>query len=164
MNLLNRALIITTLIWFCGCTSTKSMAEHRTDIQMKISESKPQLKECYDLSLKQDHELEGVIIMQFAVHPSGEVSEVTVVEERSTLNKKDLSDCLISKVKEIRFPNILPDQRPREITFPFRFSKQIYERSTLQKSQNGIRIRLHHHTYNADDSVASLMPHRKILE
>ena len=78
------------------------------------------IKFCYQKELNRDKNLKGTVVVEFSIQLNGKVSNVKVVDKRSSLKKGAVRKCIVDKIKLLEFPERSKGE-PQKITFPFRF-------------------------------------------
>lgn len=64
----------------------------------------PGIQYCYETELKRDPSLRGKLVVSMSVAPSGEVTDVTVVQ--NTVRSDRLAGCALSQIRDWKFPPI----------------------------------------------------------
>jgi hypothetical protein len=80
--------------------------DKEADIQLLLQQRNPSTLKCYSdvLTEKHDRAFKGHVAVLLTLEPSGHASDVTIVN--SSLNNKEVHDCLIAKLKEFEFPQL----------------------------------------------------------
>jgi hypothetical protein len=80
--------------------------DKEADIQLLLQQRNPSTLKCYSdvLSEKHDRAFKGHVAVLLTLEPSGHASDVAIVN--SSLNNKEVHDCLIAKLKEFEFPQL----------------------------------------------------------
>jgi hypothetical protein len=80
--------------------------DKQAEIQLVLQQRDPSTLKCYSdvLNEKHDRAFKGSVAVMLTLEPSGKASDVKIVN--STLNNKDVHDCLIQKIKEFDFPQL----------------------------------------------------------
>jgi hypothetical protein len=80
--------------------------DKQAEIQLVLQQRDPSTLKCYTqvLNEKHDRAFKGNVAVLLTLEPSGQASDVTIVN--STLNNKDVHDCLIEKIKNFEFPQL----------------------------------------------------------
>jgi hypothetical protein len=80
--------------------------DKQAEIQLLLQQRNPSTLKCYNdvLSEKHDRAFKGHVAVLISLEPSGKASDVSIVN--SSLNNKEVHDCLIAKIKEFEFPEI----------------------------------------------------------
>jgi TonB family protein len=91
----------------------------REIIQRVVRENRRGIRACYEAALQRNQELEGRISVRWVISPDGSVAAANV--ESSTMNSQEVENCLVSRVRQFRFPE------PRgggivRVNFPFDFA------------------------------------------
>ena len=78
--------------------------DKEAEIQLLLQQRNPSTLKCYSdvLSEKHDRAFKGSVAVLLSLEPSGQASDVKIVN--STLNNKEVHDCLIEKIKQFEFP------------------------------------------------------------
>jgi TonB family protein len=71
-------------------------------IRKVISKARPKIRRCYERCLLKDPNLEGTVKVHFVVGSTGRVTEAKIT--RNTSGSKELADCLLARVKQLKFP------------------------------------------------------------
>lgn len=80
-----------------------------------------QVKQCYERRLKTNHMLQGVLLTQIRINPSGRVSNVSFTQD--TLHDSSVRNCVAGKIRAWRFP--APEGGAVTVSTPFRFSPRL---------------------------------------
>lgn len=89
------------------------------EIQRRFDRKRGSVSRCLSMAIDSKElpkQSRGRITLNVVVMASGEASEVKVVN--ATLESKQLTDCVIAKVKEIEFPRV-PKPYPTSYTYSF---------------------------------------------
>jgi hypothetical protein len=80
--------------------------DKQAEIQLLLQQRNPSTLKCYNdvLAEKHDRAFKGHVAVLIALTPSGQASDVSIVN--SNLNSKEVTDCLIAKIKEFEFPQL----------------------------------------------------------
>jgi hypothetical protein len=80
--------------------------DKQAEIQLVLQQRDPSTLKCYSdvLNEKHDRAFKGSVAVLLTLEQSGKASDVKIVN--STLNNKDVHDCLIEKIKEFDFPQL----------------------------------------------------------
>lgn len=62
----------------------------------------PTFRKCYEQGLRQTPELQGKVVVQFIILPSGRVTEAVIPE--SSLNSRSVEACMLRAVRKLVFP------------------------------------------------------------
>jgi len=78
--------------------------ERQSDILLVLQNRNPSTAKCYNdvLAEKHDRAFKGNVAVLITIEPNGQASDVKIVN--STLNNKEVHDCLIEKIKGFEFP------------------------------------------------------------
>lgn len=89
-----------------GGTSGAAPGVYRTNASLLavIQRYAPGIQYCYETELKRDPSLRGKLVVSMSVAASGEVLEVTVVQ--NTVRSDRLAGCALSQIRDWRFPAI----------------------------------------------------------
>jgi hypothetical protein len=123
-------LVSLALLPVLGCASTGETGEERVrivrpaeqsseqggippdkqaEIQLVLQQRDPSTLKCYSdvLNDKHDRAFKGSVAVIVTLEPTGETSKASDVKiVNSTLNNKEVHDCLIEKIKEFEFPKL----------------------------------------------------------
>lgn len=83
--------------------------DKQADIQLTLEQRDPSTLKCYSdvLNEKHDRAFKGSVAILLTLEPAGESSKASDVKiVNSTLNDKEVHDCLIEKLKEFEFPKL----------------------------------------------------------
>lgn len=101
--------------------STEKAAEEglrKEEVIAVIRNHMGEVKHCHDFAILYHPNLEGRVVIDFTIGPSGMPSSVK--EQSSTLPEKKLAPCLVSKIATWKFPR--PRQGvPVQVSYPFIF-------------------------------------------
>lgn len=80
--------------------------DKQAEIQLLLQQRNPSTLKCYTdvLNEKRDRAFKGTVAVLLTLEPSGQASEVSIVN--STLNNKEVHDCLIDRIKQFEFPQL----------------------------------------------------------
>jgi len=78
--------------------------DKQAEIQLVLQQRDPSTLKCYSdvLNDKHDRAFKGSVAVLVTLEASGKATDVKIVN--STLNNKEVHDCLIEKIKEFEFP------------------------------------------------------------
>jgi hypothetical protein len=82
--------------------------DKQADVQLLLQQRDPSTLRCYQdvLDEKHDRAFKGTVIVLLSLQPNGESAKGTAQVIGGTLNNKEVSDCLISKLNEFEYPKI----------------------------------------------------------
>jgi TonB family protein len=91
----------------------------REIIQRVVRENRRGIRACYESALQRNQNLEGRVTVRWVISPDGAVAGASV--QTSTMNSQEVENCLVSRVRQFRFPE------PRgggivRVNFPFDFA------------------------------------------
>lgn len=78
-----------------GALDKKVIEEH-------VRKILPKLRFCYENGVRKHPEIAGIIVLDFVIQPTGDVSESKVVS--TTMNDSDVEKCVADQVGKIKFP------------------------------------------------------------
>jgi hypothetical protein len=80
--------------------------DKEAEIQLLLQQRNPSTLKCYSdvLTEKHDRAFKGHVAVLLTLDTSGHATEVSIVN--SSLNNKEVHDCLIAKLKEFEFPQL----------------------------------------------------------
>jgi hypothetical protein len=80
--------------------------DKQAEIQLLLQQRNPSTLKCYNdvLAEKHDRAFKGHVAVMLTLTPSGQASDVSIVN--SNLNSKEVTDCLIAKLKEFEYPTL----------------------------------------------------------
>jgi TonB family protein len=87
-------------------------------IQSTVRRRSRGLQGCYEVELKKDNSLSGLIKVRFTIAPSGRVSKSEVIQ--NTMGSKAVGSCITKQIRRWRFPK--PEGGSLTIAFPFVFT------------------------------------------
>src|SRR5215467_1411285 len=92
--------------------------DKQADIQLLLQQRDPSTLKCYQdvLNDKHDRAFKGTVMVVLTIEPSGKASSVQVTG--GTLNNKEVSDCLVEKLKDFDYPQV-PAQGSMQYTYKF---------------------------------------------
>jgi hypothetical protein len=102
-----------------GCGGTGLGAETRADITARMATAQKPLESCYQLALKSNRKLRGMIVLSFVAAPStGEFRDITIV--RDELNDPAVRKCVIDEVAKLKLEK--PQGSRVSINYPIHFA------------------------------------------
>ena len=92
--------------------------DKQAEIQLLLQQRNPSTLKCYNdvLAEKHDRAFKGHVAVLITLEPTGKASDVSIVN--SSLNSKEVHDCLIAKIKEFDFPEI---EHPGSMQYVYHF-------------------------------------------
>jgi hypothetical protein len=80
--------------------------DKEAEIQLLLQQRNPSTLKCYSdvLSEKHDRAFKGHVAILLTLDTSGHATDVSIVN--SSLNNKEVHDCLIAKLKDFEFPQL----------------------------------------------------------
>jgi hypothetical protein len=80
--------------------------DKQAEIQLLLQQRDPSTLKCYQDVLDEKHTraFKGSVTVELTIVPGGKASDVRVTG--GTLNNKDVSDCLIAKLKDFEYPDV----------------------------------------------------------
>ena len=80
--------------------------DKEAEVQLLLQQRSPSTLKCYSdvLTEKHDRAFKGSVAVVVALEPNGQASDVKIIN--TTLNDKEVEDCLVSKIKEFEFPQL----------------------------------------------------------
>ena len=126
---MSKPLTCLLLLFLIGCaekaiheTAPANSADptDREKIRAVVRQHMSEIKDCYEKALSKNPKLEGKIVVQWTIIPSGAVSEVHV--KSSSLNSSAVEACSLSKIKNWRFPSP-PPKSAAVVSYPFTFGR-----------------------------------------
>ena len=80
--------------------------DKQAEIQLLLQQRDPSTLKCYQDVLDEKHTrtFKGSVTVELTVVPGGKASDVRVTG--GSLNNKDVSDCLIAKLKDFEYPDV----------------------------------------------------------
>lgn len=80
--------------------------DKQAEIQLLLQQRNPSTLKCYNdvLAEKHDRAFKGHVAVMITLSSSGKATDVSIVN--SNLNSKEVTDCLIAKIKEFEFPQL----------------------------------------------------------
>jgi hypothetical protein len=86
-----------------------------------IRSKQGQVQQCYERRLKLNNILQGVLVPQIRIHPSGSVMNVTFAQD--TLNDSNVRSCVERVIRGWQFPQ--PEGGAVTVSNPFRFTPRV---------------------------------------
>lgn len=83
-------------------SSTVNGALDKKIIEEHVRKILPKLRFCYENGVRKHPEIAGIIVLDFVIQPTGDVSESKVVS--TTMNDSDVEKCVADQVGKIKFP------------------------------------------------------------
>ena len=82
--------------------------DKEAEVQLLLQQRDPSTLRCYQdvLDEKHDRAFKGTVIVLLSLTPEGESSKASAKVIGGTLNNKDVSDCLVSKLQDFEYPQI----------------------------------------------------------
>ncbi len=90
-------------------------------IRRIIQANKNSIRACYERSLQRKPDLYGKLVLEWDIEEQGRVTRTSV--KSNTLGDSQVANCIMGRIKELKFPEPPPDTVGR-VTFPFVFSSQ----------------------------------------
>jgi len=92
--------------------------DKQADIQLMLQQREPSTLKCYEdvLNDKHDRAFKGTVMVVLTLEPTGKASDVKITG--GTLNNKEVSDCLVEKLKDFDYPQI-PNQGSMQYVYKF---------------------------------------------
>jgi hypothetical protein len=92
--------------------------DKEADIQLLLQQRDPSTLRCYQevLDEKHDRAFKGTVMVVLTIEPTGKASDVKVTG--GTLNNKEVSDCLVEKLKDFDYPQI-PNSGSMQYVYKF---------------------------------------------
>ena len=75
-----------------------------TEIANLVKARREPVRACYERALKKHPGLKGKMVIHFELDPEGKVNNASLNAERSKITVKEIVDCAIKVIKEIKFP------------------------------------------------------------
>jgi len=91
-------------------------------ISQVLSDNIGGIKFCYELGLKRNPALSGKVEVEFTIDESGKVESADVIS--STLKDTRVQDCILRKIRSLKFPQ--PSGGKVTVKFPFVFEQSTY--------------------------------------
>ncbi len=81
--------------------------DKEAEVQLLLQQRDPSTLRCYQdvLDEKHDRAFKGTVIVILTIAPGGKAPSVKVVG--GTLNNKEVSDCLVEKLKDFEYPQVV---------------------------------------------------------
>jgi hypothetical protein len=92
----------------------------REEVRQVIRDNLKAIKNCYEVELKNQPELQGKIVLEFEVSDQGVVKASKI--RSSTLNNSNVETCTQGIIQAARFPSA-PKETVAVIVYPFVFGK-----------------------------------------
>jgi hypothetical protein len=92
--------------------------DKQAEIQLLLQQRDPSTLRCYQevLNEKHDRAFKGTVMVVLTLEPAGKASDVKIIG--GTLNNKEVSDCLVEKLKDFDYPQI-PAQGSMQYVYKF---------------------------------------------
>ena len=92
--------------------------DKEAEVQLLLQQRDPSTLRCYQdvLDEKHDRAFKGTVIVILTLAPGGKAADVKIIG--GTLNNKDVSDCLIGKLKDFDYPEV-PQQGSMQYVYRF---------------------------------------------
>jgi TonB family protein len=90
-------------------------------IRMRIRDRLPNIKSCYNRSLKARSSLKGRVVVKWEIEKSGRVRHAKV--SQSSLHNAKVEKCVVGVIEELQFPKP-KGGRVASITYPFVFATE----------------------------------------
>lgn len=90
-------------------------------IKQAVRENFDQLRRCYEEGLERDPKLTGRVVVRFVIARDGSVSNAAA-SDQSTMPDAAVTECLIAKIKGLRFPR--PDGGIVLVVYPLQFEPE----------------------------------------
>ncbi|MGI9548538.1 MAG: AgmX/PglI C-terminal domain-containing protein [Bdellovibrionales bacterium] len=87
-------------------------------VERRILQESGKIHNCYDRALKFDSNLKGIFVTQFFINQRGRVVS-SKVHKTSEVKSKEISDCILSIIDQIKFDNVFGQKGLLNIVFPF---------------------------------------------
>jgi len=80
--------------------------DKEAEVQLLLQQRDPSTLRCYQdvLDEKHDRAFKGTVMVLITIAPGGKATAVKVIG--GTLNNKEVSDCLVEKIKDFEFPQV----------------------------------------------------------
>jgi hypothetical protein len=80
--------------------------DKEAEVQLLLQQRDPSTLRCYQdvLDEKHDRAFKGTVMVLITIAPGGKATVVKVIG--GTLNNKEVSDCLVEKIKDFEFPQV----------------------------------------------------------
>ena len=88
-------------------------------IRRKIAQNRSSIKYCYEKELAKNESLSGTIKIYFVIGARGKVSRSSV--KSTSMNNDNVEQCLVRRVKNIRFPRLPSGCETVHVNYPFVF-------------------------------------------
>jgi len=98
-------------------SQTPSEGADAEALQQAVRSHSAQTNHCYEVALKDDPTLSGMVTLQIRIDANGRVTTAT-----ADGLSESLQACLIAQVREIKFPK--PQDPPVSLIVPFRFERE----------------------------------------
>ncbi|HVJ14759.1 MAG TPA: AgmX/PglI C-terminal domain-containing protein, partial [Polyangiaceae bacterium] len=73
-------------------------------ISKLVKDQRQPVRDCYDKARKDIPDLKGDMVIHFVLDPKGNIKNIELNVERSTLKSPPVADCAIKVIKGIKFP------------------------------------------------------------
>jgi len=92
-----------------------------TEIANLVKARRDPVRACYERALKKHPGLKGKMVIHFVLDPEGKVKSATLNRERSKITEKEVVNCAIDVIKEIKFP-ASDKGMETEVNYPYDFN------------------------------------------
>ncbi len=95
--------------------------DKQADVQLVLEQRDASARKCYQDVLNEKHtrEFKGTVKIMLSLNTDGTAKAVKVMA--STLNNKDVEDCLVQTLKDFEYPKL---DRPGDIQYVYKFEPQ----------------------------------------
>jgi hypothetical protein len=92
--------------------------DKQSDIELMLEQRQPSTLKCYQdvLNDKHDRAFKGTVQLVLTIEPTGKASNVQITG--GTLSNKEVTDCLVEKLKDFDYPQI-PNQGTMQYVYKF---------------------------------------------
>jgi hypothetical protein len=100
-----------------GAGDTRTMGV----IAALVKTHRKEARECYEKGLKQIPGLKGDVVVHFTLKPSGQVKQIDLNRDRSTITEASVVTCVLDVVRSIEFPRSSKGMEA-VVNYPFNFN------------------------------------------
>lgn len=108
-----------------GASGDESMSGFmdKEAIRQVIKSHLSEIRSCYEMKLNRDRDISGKLVIRWQILEGGNVGKASSVNERSSLEDRDVAKCTVNVIKGLRFPQP-PQGMIGEVQYPFVFTSR----------------------------------------
>jgi hypothetical protein len=124
MSQVKAIFLILVLGLSCSCASQKAkdetLAEQKEEVAKVFSSKISPIRKCYEDGIQKiDPKPEGQVVLHLLIDSQGLANIVQI--KKTTLNNKDVEDCMVSTFQGARFPSPMNGNKEYSVSYPFTF-------------------------------------------